>query len=171
MKYLRQRTSGAAGNGLGTTIKHLRQTPSGAAGNGLGATMKYLRQTTSGAAGNGLGTTIKHLRRTTSGAAGYGRASRPITCAAPRHNKRRHGQRPGHHDQLPAAHAALRASAWAPRSSICNAKRAPPRELELELIRTQMAQKPMLRAEAYARALCAYQNVKRVEVWVGARCA
>jgi hypothetical protein len=32
---------GAAGIGLGTTIKHLRRTTSGTAGNGLGATMKY----------------------------------------------------------------------------------------------------------------------------------
>jgi hypothetical protein len=30
----------------------------GAAGNGLGITIKYLRRTTSGATGNGLGTTI-----------------------------------------------------------------------------------------------------------------
>jgi hypothetical protein len=44
-------------------------------------------------------------------------------------------------------------------------------ELELELIPTQMAQKPMLQAEVYARALRASQNVKRAEVWVGARCA
>jgi|AntAceMinimDraft_1070359.scaffolds.fasta_scaffold317994_1 hypothetical protein len=33
-------------------------------------------------------------------------------------------------------------------------------ELELELIQTQMAQKPMLWAEVYARALRASQNVK-----------
>jgi hypothetical protein len=33
-------------------------------------------------------------------------------------------------------------------------------ELELELIQTHMAQKPMLRAEVYARALRASQNVK-----------
>ena len=33
-------------------------------------------------------------------------------------------------------------------------------ELELELIQTQMAQKPMLRAEVYARALRASQNRK-----------
>jgi hypothetical protein len=46
-----------------------------------------------------------------------------------------------------------------------------PLELELELIQTQMAQKPMLRAEVYARALCASKNVKRAEVWVGARFA
>jgi hypothetical protein len=34
-----------------------------------------------------------------------------------------------------------------------------------------MAQKPMLRAEVYVRALRASQNVKGAEVWVGARCA
>ena len=33
-------------------------------------------------------------------------------------------------------------------------------ELELELIQTQMTQKPMLRAEVYARALRASQNRK-----------
>ena len=33
-------------------------------------------------------------------------------------------------------------------------------ELELELIQTQMTQKPMLRAEVYARALRANQNRK-----------
>jgi hypothetical protein len=37
-------------------------------------------------------------------------------------------------------------------------------ELELELIQTQMAQKPMLRVEVYARALRASQNVKRAKV-------
>jgi hypothetical protein len=55
---LRQRR-GAAGNGLGATIKYLQKTTSGAAGNGLGVTIKYLRRTTSGAAINGLGTTNK----------------------------------------------------------------------------------------------------------------
>jgi hypothetical protein len=44
-------------------------------------------------------------------------------------------------------------------------------ELELELIQTQMAQKPILRAEVYARALRASHNVEKAEVWVGARCA
>jgi len=44
-------------------------------------------------------------------------------------------------------------------------------ELELELIQTQMAQKPMQRAEANARALGASQNVKGAQMWVGARCA
>jgi hypothetical protein len=38
-------------------INYLRRTTSGAAGNGLFTTIKYLR----GAAGIGLGTTIKHL--------------------------------------------------------------------------------------------------------------
>jgi hypothetical protein len=37
-----QRQSGAAGNGLGTTIKYLQRTRNGAAGNGLGITIKYL---------------------------------------------------------------------------------------------------------------------------------
>jgi hypothetical protein len=44
-------------------------------------------------------------------------------------------------------------------------------EHELERIQTQMAQKQMLRAEVYGHALHASQNVKRAEVWVGARCA
>ena len=44
-------------------------------------------------------------------------------------------------------------------------------KIELELIQTQMAQKPMLRADVYARALRASRNVKRAVVWVGARCA
>ena len=44
-------------------------------------------------------------------------------------------------------------------------------ELELELIQTQMAQKQIQLAEVYARALRTSQNVKRAEVWVGARCA
>ena len=35
-----------------------------------------------------------------------------------------------------------------------------PAQLELELIQTQMTQKPMLRAEVYARALRASQNRK-----------
>jgi hypothetical protein len=33
------------------------------------------------------------------------------------------------------------------------------------LIQTQMAQRPMLRSELYARALGASQNLKRAEVW------
>jgi hypothetical protein len=55
---LRQRR-GAAGDGLGTTIKYLRHKTSCAAGNGLVTTIKYLRRTASGAADKGLGTTAK----------------------------------------------------------------------------------------------------------------
>ena len=66
--FMQRTTSGAAGNGLYTTIKCMR----GAAGIGLGSTIKHLRRTTSGTAGSGLGTSIKYLRRTTSGAAGNG---------------------------------------------------------------------------------------------------
>jgi hypothetical protein len=88
IKYLRRTTSGAAGNGLGTTIKwqcsaagiglgttimFLRRKKSTTAGSGLGTPIKYLR----GAASNGLGTTIKYLRRTTR-------------------------QRPRHHGEVPA---------------------------------------------------------------------
>ena len=79
IKYLRCTTSGAAGNGLGTTAKYLSAAAGiglgtafkylpGAAGIGLGIPIKYMRRTTSGAAGNGLCTTINHLR----GAAGIG---------------------------------------------------------------------------------------------------
>ena len=57
--------SGAAGNGLYTTIKYMR----GASGIGMGTAIKHLRRTTSGAAGNGLGAAMKYLRRTTSAAA------------------------------------------------------------------------------------------------------
>ena len=66
--YMQRTTSGAAGNGLYTTIKCMR----GAAGIGLGTTIKHLRRTTSGTAGNGLGATVKYLRRTTSAAANNG---------------------------------------------------------------------------------------------------
>jgi hypothetical protein len=62
MKYLR----GAAGIGLGSTVKYLRRSASGAAMNGLDTTANYLR----GAVGVGLGTTAKSLRCTTSVAAG-----------------------------------------------------------------------------------------------------
>jgi hypothetical protein len=50
----------------------LKKTTSGAAGVGLGTTIKYPRHTTGAAAGNGLGTTPNYLR----GAAGNGRAQR-----------------------------------------------------------------------------------------------
>jgi hypothetical protein len=36
---------------------------------------------------------------------------------------------------------------------------------KLELIQTQMAQKPMMRADVYARALRASRNVFGAEVW------
>ena len=63
--YMQRTASGAAGNGLYTTIKYMR----GAAGIGLGTTIKHLRRTTSGAAGNGLGAAIKYLRCATSAVA------------------------------------------------------------------------------------------------------
>jgi hypothetical protein len=47
IKYMRYKTSAAADNGLGTTIKY----PHATAGSGLGTTTKYLRD----AAGIGLG--------------------------------------------------------------------------------------------------------------------
>jgi hypothetical protein len=62
---MQRTTSGAACNGLYTTIKYMR----GAAGIGLGTTIEDMLCTTSGAAGNGLGVTMKYLRRTTSAAA------------------------------------------------------------------------------------------------------
>jgi hypothetical protein len=48
----------------GGTIKYLR----GAAGIGLGTTVKYLRRTTSATVGGGLGTAIKHLVKQNMGA-------------------------------------------------------------------------------------------------------
>jgi hypothetical protein len=66
--YMQRTTSGAAGNGLDTTIKYM----CGASGIGMGTTIKHLRCTKSGAAGNGLGATIKCLRRATSAAANNG---------------------------------------------------------------------------------------------------
>jgi hypothetical protein len=47
----------AAGIGPGTTAMYMQRTTSGAAGNGLYTTIKYMR----GASGIGMGTTIKHL--------------------------------------------------------------------------------------------------------------
>jgi hypothetical protein len=38
---VRRTANGAAGNGLGTTIKYLRRTRNYAAGNGLGTTAEY----------------------------------------------------------------------------------------------------------------------------------
>ena len=46
------------------------------------------------------------------------------------------------------------------RTSLVGLSAECPFELELELIQTQMTQKPMLRAEVYARALRASQNRK-----------
>jgi hypothetical protein len=66
--YMQPKTSGAAGNGLYTTIKYM----CGASGIGMGTMIKHLRCTTSGAAGNGLCATIKFLRRTMSAAANNG---------------------------------------------------------------------------------------------------
>jgi len=54
---MRQTTSGAAGNGLGTTIKYLR----GAASIGLGTTIRFLRRAASAAAGYDLGAIINYL--------------------------------------------------------------------------------------------------------------
>jgi hypothetical protein len=62
------------------TIKDLRRTMIGAAGSGLGTTIKYLR----GAAGNDLGASIKYLRRATSGAASNCLEKRLSTCDAQR---------------------------------------------------------------------------------------
>jgi hypothetical protein len=77
--YMQRTTSGAAGNGLYTTIKYTR----GAAGIGLGTTIKHLRRTTSGTANNGLGETMKYLRRTTSAAANNGLSTTVIPpCSA-----------------------------------------------------------------------------------------
>ena len=53
--YMQRTTSGAAGNGLYTTIKYIH----GASGIGMGTAIKHLRRTTSGAAGNGLDATMK----------------------------------------------------------------------------------------------------------------
>ena len=77
--YMQRTTSGAAGNGMYTTIKYMR----GASGIGMGTTIKHLRCTTSGAAGNGLGATTKYLRRTTSAAANNGMST---TITPPKHH-------------------------------------------------------------------------------------
>ena len=77
--YMQRTTSGAAGNGLYTTIKYMR----GASGIGMGTTIKHLRRTTSDAAGNGLGATMKYLRHTTSAAANNGLSTTIIPpCSA-----------------------------------------------------------------------------------------
>jgi hypothetical protein len=77
--YMQRTTSGAAGNGLYTTIKYM----SGASGIGMGTKIKHLRCTTNGAAGNGLGATMNYLRRTTSAAANNGMSTTIIPpCSA-----------------------------------------------------------------------------------------
>jgi hypothetical protein len=67
----------------------MQRTTSGAVGYGLHTTIKFMR----GAADNGLGTTINYLLLAT-------------------HNERRRGQRPGHHDQVPATHNERRRVQW-----------------------------------------------------------
>jgi|AntAceMinimDraft_5_1070358.scaffolds.fasta_scaffold172877_1 hypothetical protein len=89
--HMQQTTSGAAGNGLYTTIKYLR----GTAGIGQGTKTIYMKRTTSGAAGNGLCTTAKYRR----GAAGIGLATM-IKYLPATHYERHHEQRPEHHDQV-----------------------------------------------------------------------
>jgi hypothetical protein len=42
-------------------------------------------------------------------------------------------------------------------------------KLEIELIQTQMAQKPVLREDVYTRVLRASQNLKKVLVWMDAK--
>jgi hypothetical protein len=64
IKYLRRSKSSAAGNGLRTTAKYLR----GAAGIGLGTTIRHLRRTTSAFANSSLGTTTKYLVNKKAGA-------------------------------------------------------------------------------------------------------
>ena len=73
MAMYMQRTTSGAGNGLYTTIKCMR----GAAGIGLGTTIKHLRRTTSDTAGSSLGATMKYLRCTTSAAANNGLSTTP----------------------------------------------------------------------------------------------
>jgi hypothetical protein len=78
--YMQRTTSGAAGNGLYTTIKYMR----GAAGIGLGTKIKHLRRAASGSAGNGLGAAMKYLRRSASAAANncLSTTAIPPCCAA-----------------------------------------------------------------------------------------
>jgi hypothetical protein len=74
----------------------------GAAGSGLGTTIKFLR----GAAGIGLGTAIELLRRATSAAAGL-HDHVPAT-----HNERRSRKRPGRNDEVPTTHNERRREQW-----------------------------------------------------------
>jgi hypothetical protein len=90
---LRQRR-GAAGSGLGITIKYLRCTTSGATGNALGTKIKSLRRTASGAAVNGLCTTINFL---------LGAASICLATTI-EYLRRTTRLRPGLHDQESSMH-------------------------------------------------------------------
>jgi hypothetical protein len=89
--YMQRTTSGAAGNGLYTTINYMR----GAAGIGMGITIKHLRRTTSSAAENDLGATIKYLRRTTSAAASNGLSTTIIPLVLQRLLKKTQSPTPG----------------------------------------------------------------------------
>jgi len=81
---------------------------------------------------------------------------------------RPHAQRPypGRPGRVPMGAAGVAAEA-APRPGADAAPRTGQRvlELELELIQTQMTQKPMLRAEVYAHAMRASQNRKEEVCW------
>jgi hypothetical protein len=79
---------------LSIAIKLLRRTTSGAADNGLGTTIKYLR----GATGIGLGTSVKYMRRKMRQRPWY-HGQVPVE-----NNEQRRWQRSGHHDNVPAIH-------------------------------------------------------------------
>jgi hypothetical protein len=96
--------------------------------------MKFLRRTTSAAASNGLSTTI----------------TPPCIAASFEVNSEPHtGARPS-----------VRLCVGPELARCVHIKLEP----ELKLIQTRMAQKKLLRAEVYARALRASQNVERAEV-------
>jgi hypothetical protein len=78
--FMQRTTSGAAGNGLYTTIKYMR----GASGIGMDTTIKHLRRTTSSAAGNGLGATMKYCARTVTSLA-FNRSTTPSTSQTTQH--------------------------------------------------------------------------------------
>ena len=90
--YMQRTTSGAAGNGLYTSLKYMR----GASGMGMGTTIKHLRRTTSGAAGSSLGAAMKYLRCTTSAAANNGLSTTPSPLVVQRLLKKTQSPTPGH---------------------------------------------------------------------------
>ena len=90
--YMQRTTSGAAGNGLYTTINYMR----GASGIGLGNTIKHLRRTTSGPAGNGLGATIQYMRRTTSTTSNNGMSTNSIPLCSKSSLELTQSPTPGH---------------------------------------------------------------------------